>query len=159
MNRREPGSNPSTRGQGQPPGAMIGDGDNGAAARHQDESVPGLVKKLASDLSTLFNQELALAKAEMTSAVSNVGSGISSLAIGGAVLYAGILFLLGGIMLLLAYWVALPIAALIVGAVVAIVGAILLGTGKKKMDADALKPDRTIASVRKDADLARRKAK
>lgn len=156
MNRRERGSTPPTsKGNASP---VIGDGDNGAA-RYDDESVPGLVKKLAFDLSTLFSQELALAKAEMTSAVKDVRSGISSVAIGGGILYAGLLFLLGGVMLLLAYWVILPVAALIVGAVVTIVGAILLQTGKKRMELDSLKPDRTMDSVRKDADLARRKVK
>jgi hypothetical protein len=53
--------------------------------------------------------------------------------------------------------VELPIAALIVGAVVTIIGAILLNSGKKRMQADSLKPERTIDSVKKDADLARRK--
>ncbi|HEX6260945.1 MAG TPA: phage holin family protein [Woeseiaceae bacterium] len=153
MNRREPGSTPNTRAGHSP---VIGDGDNGAT-RYEDESVPGLVRKLASDLSTLFSQELALAKAEMTAAVKDVRGGVSSMAIGGGVLYAGLLFLLGGVMLLLGYWVELPIAALIVGAVVTIIGAILLNSGKKRMEADSLKPERTIDSVKKDADLARRK--
>lgn len=138
------------------PSPVIGDGDNGAK-RYEDESVPGLVRKLASDLSTLFSQELALAKAEMETAVKDVRSGVSSMAIGGGVLYAGLLFLLGGVMLLLGYWVELPIAALIVGAVVTIIGAILLRSGKKRMEADSLIPERTIDSVKKDADLARRK--
>lgn len=138
------------------PSPVIGDGDNGAT-RYEDESVPGLVRKLASDLSTLFSQELALAKAEMETAVKDVRSGVSSMAIGGGVLYAGLLFLLGGVMLLLGYWVELPIAALIVGAVVTIIGAILLRSGKKRMEADSLIPERTIDSVKKDADLARRK--
>ena len=154
MNRRERESTPTTRAGHTSP--LIGDGDKGATS-YEDESVPGLVKRLAVDLSTLFSQELALAKAEMTSAVKEVRSGVSSMAIGGAVLYAGLLFLLGGVMLLLAYWVELPIAALIVGAVVTIVGAILLRSGKKHIEADTLKPERTMDSVKKDADLARRK--
>lgn len=156
MNRRDPGSTTPTRTEH--PSPMIGDGDNGAT-RYGDESVPGLVKKLAFDLSTLFSQELALAKAEMTSAVKDVKSGVSSVAVGSGILYAGFLFLLGGVMLLFAYWVILPVAALIVGAVVSVVGAILLQTGRKKMDVDSLKPERTMDSVRKDADLARRKVK
>ena len=156
MNRREPGSTPPARAGHTSP--AIGGGENGATS-YEDDSVPGLLKKLAFDLSTLFSQELALAKAEMTTAVKDVRSGVSSVAIGGGVLYAGLLFLLGGIMLLLAYWVILPVAALIVGALVTIVGAILLRSGKKRMDTKALKPERTMEAVRKDADLARRKAK
>lgn len=155
MNRRDPGSTPSTRNGHAP---VIGDGDNGAN-RYENESVPGLVKKLAFDLSTLFRQELALAKAEMTSAAKDVRRGISSVAVGGSILYAGVLFLLVGVMLLLANWVSLPVAAFIVGGVVAIVGAILLQAGKSKMNIDTLKPDRTMQAVRKDADMAKRKVK
>jgi len=154
MNRRETGSTPTNRTGHTSP--IIGDGENGAT-RYEDESVPGLVKKLAHDLSTLFSQELSLAKAEMSSTVNDVRTGISSMAIGGAVLYAGLLFLLGGVMLLLTNWMDLTTAAFIVGAVVAIIGAILLSSGKKKMSADSMTPDRTIESVKKDADLARRK--
>jgi hypothetical protein len=154
MNRREPGTTPTTRTEHTRP--LTTEGDNGSAV-YEDHSVPGLLKKLAVDLSTLFSQELALAKAEMVRAVADVRSGVASIAIGGSVLYAGLLFLLGGIMLLLAYWVILPVAALIVGAVVMIIGAIMLRSGKKRMEAESLRPDRTIDSVKKDADLARRK--
>lgn len=176
MNRRDHESTPGKGPEHTRP--LTGDGNGGGSPAHEigvasheragvhdslepqsDQSVPGLVKKLAYELSTLFSQELALAKSEMTRAVHNVSSGVSSMAMGGGVLYAGILFLLGGIMLLLAYWVILPVAALIVGAVVTIVGAIMLRTGKKKMEADSLKPDHTIDSLHKDAELARRKAK
>jgi hypothetical protein len=62
-------------------------------------------------------------------------------------------------MLLLTNWMDLTTAAFVVGAVVTIIGAILLSSGKKKMSADSLIPERTIDSVKKDADLARRKMK
>lgn len=80
------------------------------------------------------------------------------MAMGGGVLYAGILFLLGGVTILLTEWVSLMLATFIVGGVVTIIGAIMLAAGKKKMNADALAPDRTVDSVRKDAEFARRKA-
>jgi hypothetical protein len=153
MNRKEPGSTPATRQEQRPP--LTGNGDQ--VERYEGESVPGLVKKLAMDVSTLFSQEVALAKAEMTSAVSEVRSGLMSVAAGGGVLYAGILFLLGGVMMLLTEWVSLTAAAFIVGGVVTIIGAILLATGKKRMEADSLAPDRTIDAVKKDAEFARRK--
>lgn len=152
MNRQEHPQSPKSPPAARQPGT--GDG-NGAPM--DEESVPGLVRRLTNELSTLFRQELALAKSEMTHAVSDIKTGVSSVAMGGGVLYAGILFLLGGIMLLLAYWVVLPVAALIVGAVVAIVGAIMLRSGTKKMSSDSLTPDRTVESVRKDSDMARRK--
>lgn len=154
MNRQEPGSSPTMRPENGRP-VMTGDGER--AERYEGESVPGLFKKLATDVSTLFSQEISLAKAEMTSAVSDVRSGIASMAAGGGVLYAGILFLLGGVMMLLTEWVSLTAAAFIVGGVVTVIGAIMLTAGKKKMDADAMKPNRTMDSIRKDAEFARRK--
>jgi hypothetical protein len=156
MNRRASGSTPTNRTDHV--SRVVGDGET-RATRYDDDSVPGLVKKLAYDLSRLFNQELALAKAEIKSNMKDVGTGVSSIATGGAVLYAGLLFLLGSVMLLLTNWMDLTAAAFVVGAVVTIIGAILLSAGKKKMSADSLTPDRTINSVKKDADLARRKIK
>lgn len=132
------------------------DGNHGPE-RYEGESVPGLFRKLATDVSTLFSEEVALARAEMKSAVTDVKTGIVSVAAGGAVLYAGIIFLLGGVMMLLTQWVSLTVAAFIVGGVVTLIGAILLASGKKKMQADSLKPDRTMESIREDAEFARRK--
>ncbi len=129
---------------------------NHGPERYETESVPGLFRKLATDITTLFSEEVALARSEMKSAVSDVRSGIMSAAAGGGVMYAGILFLLGGVMMLLTRWVSLMTAAFIVGAVVTVIGAILLSAGKKKMQADSLMPDRTMDSVRKDAEFARR---
>lgn len=152
MNRQEPGSTPTTR----PENGRTMTGDGGPE-RYEGESVPGLFKKLATDVSTLFSQEIALAKSEMTSAVSDVRTGITSMATGGLVTYAGLLFLLGGVMLLLTEWVSLMTAAFIVGAVVTVIGLIMLMAGKSKMSAESMKPDRTVDSLRKDAEFARRK--
>ncbi len=172
MNRQhepgiEPGAGPGVRpgdngrGTSGDGGSTTGDYEAGRQyedRRYEGESVPGLFRKLANDVSTLFRQEIALAKAEMTSTVSDVRTGIASVAMGGAVLYAGILFLLGGVMLLLTEWMSLMWAAFLVGAVVAVIGLIMLASGRKKMSAESLAPDRTMDSLRKDADLARRKA-
>lgn len=153
MNRREHPESPASPEAR--PGPLPGESGNGRT--RETESVPGLVRKLATDLSTLFQQELALAKSEMTHAVAEVKTGVSGVAVGGSILYAGVLFLLGGVMLLLATWVQLWLSALIVGAVVAVIGLVLLQSGRKKMETRSLAPDRTIESVRKDSELARRK--
>lgn len=152
MNRQEPGATPTTRPENERP--MTGDG---GTEHYEGESVPGLFRKLANDVSTLFTQEIALAKAEMTSAVTDIRTGITSVASGGLVLYAGILFLLGGVMMLLTQWVSTMVAAFIVGGVVTVIGAIMLMVGKKKMSADSMKPDRTMDSLRKDTEFAKRK--
>lgn len=154
MNRQEPGSSPTTT---RPENGRGMAGDGGTTERYEGESVPGLFRKLAQDVSTLFTQEAALARTELTSALTDVRSGITSMATGGAVLHAGILFLLGGVMLLLSQWIELVWSAFIVGGIVTLIGVIMLASGRKKMSADSMKPDRTVDSLKKDADLARRK--
>lgn len=158
MNRQEPGTSPTTRPEN---GRNIpGDGGQRFEAepeRYEGESIPGLFRKLGADVSTLFRQEVALARSEMTDAVTDVRSGITSIATGGAVTYAGILFLLGGVMLLLTEWMSLMAAAFTVGGVVTVIGLIMLMAGKKKMSAESMKPDRTVDSLKRDAEFARRK--
>jgi hypothetical protein len=120
-------------------------------------SVTTLLRTLAGDAGTLARKELALARSEITAAVSDVKTGIISTVSGGAVLYAGLLFLLlaatFGLATVMQGW----LAALIVGAVVTIIGAILLMTGKKKMQADNFRPDRTVDSLRKDREMIDRR--
>lgn len=125
-------------------------------AMRDDQRVVGLVRRLAEDVTTLFTKELALLKVETTSAIKDTRSGISSMAIGGAVLYAGLLFLLTSAMLALALVMDAWLAALIVGGVVAIIGAIMLASGKKKLEPAAFKPEHTAASMDKDREMIKR---
>lgn len=120
-------------------------------------SVTTLLRTLAGDAGTLARKELALARSEITAAVSDVKTGIISTATGGAVLYAGLLFLLLAATFGLATVMQAWLAALIVGAVVTIIGGILLMTGKKKMQAENFRPDRTAESLRKDREMIDRR--
>lgn len=121
-----------------------------------DARVFTLVRRLADEVSTLFTKELALLKVETTNAIRDTQAGITSMAAGGAVLYAGFLFLLVSAFLALSLVVEGWLAALIVGAVVSIIGAIMLASGKKKLEASSLKPEHTQAAMQKDREMIKR---
>ncbi len=121
-----------------------------------DTRVFTLVRRLADEITTLFTKELALLKVETTEAIRETRTGITSMAAGGAVLYAGFLFLLGAAFLGLSLVVDSWLAALIVGGVVAIIGAIMLSSGKKKLEASSFKPEHTQAALQKDREMIKR---
>lgn len=124
-------------------------------AAREAESVPGLLRRLADEVSTLFAQELALLKSETTSAMHDVRSGIMSVATGGAITFLGAIFLLLAAVYGLSNVVEPWLAALIVGGVVTLIGLIMLLTGKKKVEPAAFRPRHTEASLRKDANMVR----
>jgi hypothetical protein len=119
--------------------------------------VTSLLRSLAGDAATLTRKEVALARSEVARAISDLKTGIVSAATGGSVLYAGFLFLLLSATLGLATVMEGWLAALIVGAVVAVIGMILVGTGKKKLEAENFRPDRTVDAMRKDQDMIQRR--
>ena len=59
--------------------------------------IASLLRDLRDDTSTLLQQELALAKAEMSEKVSRMASNALQFAIGGFVLYAGVIIILFGL--------------------------------------------------------------
>jgi hypothetical protein len=85
------------------------------------------------------------------------------LAAGALVLYAGFLVLLAaatmGLAQVLPEEMAPWLAPLIIGVVVAAAGVVLLMIGRNKIKARSLAPERTLHSLRRDADLAREHAR
>ena len=122
---------------------------------HADEvketSVGELIGNISNDLSTLFRQEVELAKAEVKQEASKAGKAAGML---GAAGYAGhltvvllsfaLVFALGNVM---DYgW-----AALIVGAIWGIVAAVLFVNGRKKLKTVDPVPHRTVDTIKEDA--------
>ena len=126
------------------------------AAPARDVSVPGLIKSLADDVTHLFAQEIALAKTEVASAVKDIKAGVLSLAVGLGVLFAGFIVLLGAAVAGLSLFMETWLAGLIVGGVVALIGLVLLLKAKKSLNPDAMVPNRTINSLKRDEAMVRR---
>lgn len=119
----------------------------------EERPLRDLVAQLSRDGSLLIQQEVALAKAELSEAGEKLKRGVSSAATGGVVLHAGLLTLIAAAVLLLSQVVAGWLAAAIVGALVSIVGAVLLARGKKNLGQAELLPKKAIESVERDVEM------
>ena len=136
--------------------------DTSAARMPEDQrSLIGLFSDLWRETSRLIHAEVELASVEISEKVSDLGTGLVAILIGGAVLFAGFLVLLlaavAGVYLLLQAQTehALWAAPAIVGAAVVIAGAIAIAKGRSEFKAANLKPERTLKSLQRDAQLVR----
>ena len=136
--------------------------DTSAGRMPEDRrSLIGLFSDLWRETSRLIHAEVELASVEISEKVSDLGSGLVAMLIGGAVLFAGFLVLLfaaaAAIYLLLQAQTehALWAAPAIVGAAVVIAGAIAIAKGRSEFKAANLKPERTLKSLQRDAQLVR----
>ncbi len=125
----------------------------------QHRSIPHLLRELRDESTTLFRQEVALARTELNENVSRMGTHLAHLAVGGFVAYAGTIVLLIGIAHLLdtvlvklgldpalTVWLA-PTA---VGLAVALVGWVMFSKAKHALTKDDIAPRQTLASLHAD---------
>jgi hypothetical protein len=126
---------------------------SGSAPR--DESIGNLIGQVAGDVSTLFRQEVALAKAELKEEAVKVGKAGGMLAGAGfagymvaVLLSLAVVFALGAVMPL--GW-----AALIVAVIWAIIGGVLYAVGRKRMKNVDPVPRQTVETLREDAQWVR----
>ena len=120
-----------------------------------DESIGHLIGEVAGDVSKLFRQEVALARAELKEEASKAAKAGGMLAGAGfagymvaVLLSLALVFALGAVMPL--GW-----AALIVAVVWAVAGGVLYAAGRKRMtDVDPV-PRQTVETLREDAQWVR----
>jgi hypothetical protein len=110
-----------------------------------------LFSDLATEMSNLVRQEVALAKLEISQKAKHVGKNVGYLAIGGAVAYAALLAIIAAVIMLLGR--ALPdwAAALIVGAVVGGIAWLLIGKAMMALQQTDLTPRETVETLKEDA--------
>jgi Putative Actinobacterial Holin-X, holin superfamily III len=117
-----------------------------------ETSVGELIGNISNDLSTLFRQEVELAKAEVKAEASKAGKAAGML---GAAAFAGYL-----VVVLLSFALVFALsnvmdagwAALIVAVIWAIIGGVLYANGRKKLkDVDPV-PHRTVDTIKEDAE-------
>ncbi|VTU38495.1 hypothetical protein H6CHR_05234 [Variovorax sp. PBL-H6] len=123
------------------------------------ESVSGLVSELWRHSTTLVQEEVELAKAEMSEKTTHAAVSIGAIAIGGAVLFAGFIVLLqaavNALAPLLPPDIAGWLAPAIVGLVVIVIGFIMVSGGIKALDMKKLAPRRTMDSLRRDTNMVK----
>jgi hypothetical protein len=125
----------------------------------ESRSLIALFSDLWRETSTLVHKEAELAKAEMSDKVSQVSTGLAELAIGGLIVFAGFIVLLialsNGLAHILPEDMADWLAPLIVGTVVMVFGFIALMRGKSNVKPDSMAPERTMESLRRDAQMVK----
>jgi Flp pilus assembly protein TadB len=120
-----------------------------------EASVGSLVTEVTRDLTTLFRQELELAKAEIKEEVGKAGKGAGLLGGAGFAGYLVLLFLSLALMFGLWAWMPLGWAALIVAVLWGIVAAVLYARGRRSLREVSPKPERTIETMKEDVEWAK----
>lgn len=120
-------------------------------------SLGDLLAGLTNDLSTLFRQEIQLARAETTEKLSQMTQSVVWIAAGGLMAYAGFIGVLIAVIVGLAAFIPLWLSALIVGVIVIGVGAILIQSGRSQLKQLSVVPEKTIESIQEDAALVKEK--
>lgn len=133
--------------------------------RDEQRSLGQILKELSSETSTLLRQEVDLAKTEMSEKASRLGSNLGSVAVGGAVAFAGALVLLyavvAGLTSLFDQFmdleVAVWLAPLLVGIVLAAVGYGLIKKALETLKQESLTPRRTTESLQENKEWLKSK--
>lgn len=132
-----------------------------------DRSLGDLLKELTSEIRDLFRKEIALARTETAEKASRFGSNAAAVAMGGAVVLVGGLVLMEAIVrgltalfaqfmpLELAVW----IAPLLVGGVLAIVGYSLMKKALSRFKTESLIPEKTKETLQENAQWLKAKMK
>jgi uncharacterized membrane protein YqjE len=120
-----------------------------------DRSLGQIVSDVSSDLSTLFRQELELAKTELKQEITKAGKGAGMLGGAGFAGYFVLLFLSFALMLLLDRWMAASLAALIVAVLWGIAAAALAMVGRKKLQEANPQLPKTQQTLKEDAQWAK----
>lgn len=126
-----------------------------AGAAATDASIGTLLRELAHEVPSLLTKEVALAKSEMRENMQQAKEATAAIATGGAVALSGLVILLMAVVYALSNVMAPWLAAMLVGAGALLIGFAMVSAGKKKMDAKAMTPDRTVDSLRKDKNAIR----
>jgi hypothetical protein len=125
-----------------------------------DRSLKDLLADLTDSITTLFRQEIQLARAETSEKISQVGVAIGSIAGGAILALAALIVLLQALVIGIAEaGVPAGWASLIVGVVVAVIAYVLIHKGTSDLKASNLTPDRTMSSLKRDAQVVKEQAR
>jgi uncharacterized membrane protein YqjE len=127
------------------------------SATDSNASLGRLFRDLADDLSTLTRKELELARTETMEKVSHASKAVISMAAGGFLAYAGLLVLLAAAVMVIATWVPYWLSAVIVGGVVLIIGVILLQSGRSALQKTNITPEKTVDTMKENAQWVKEK--
>jgi hypothetical protein len=110
-----------------------------------------LFSDLATEMSNLVRQEVALAKVEVGQKAKYVGRNVGYLVVGGAVAYAALLAIIAALIMLLDNVMPSWGASLLVGVLVAGVGWLLIGKALSALQQADMTPRQTVETLKEDA--------
>jgi hypothetical protein len=116
-----------------------------------ETSIGDLIGNISNDLSTLFRQEVELAKAEVKQEASKAGKAAGILGAAGFAGYMTLVLLSFALVFALANVMDGGWAALIVAVIWGIAGAVLYANGRKKLKTVDPVPHRTVDTIKEDA--------
>lgn len=134
-------------------------------AVQEERSIGQLLKELRDETTTLLRQEVDLAKTEMSEKASRFGTNVGALAMGGAVLFLGALALLAAVIYgltslldqFMSVGVAIWLAPLLVGLVLAGIGYSLTKKALDTLRQESLTPQKTTQSLQENKEWLKSK--
>jgi uncharacterized BrkB/YihY/UPF0761 family membrane protein len=117
----------------------------------ENKPLGDLFSDLATEMSNLVRQEVALARVELSQKAKHIGKNVGYLVVGGAVAYAAALAIIAAIIMLLARYMPDWGAALLVGIIVAGVGWLLIGKALSALQQTEMTPRQTVETLKEDA--------
>jgi membrane protein len=125
-----------------------------------DRTLGEMFAELSREFRTLVQQEIRLAKTELTEKTSKIVKSAALVVVGGLVAYGGLLAIVAAVVLgLVALGVPGALSALLGGVVVAAVGYLLVRSGIRTLRMQELKPTQTIETLKEDAQWLRTQTK
>ena len=127
-----------------------------SAVPHDDNrSIGQLFSDLVSETRTLVQQEVALAKTELSEKASWAGKNAGLAAAGGVILLLGALPIIAGIVIALGHQIGYATSSFIVGVLFLIVGAVLVMKAMKAFKEQPLAPKQTTAQLKETKEWAK----
>jgi hypothetical protein len=115
-----------------------------------------LVTDLVNQMAELVRTEARLLRAEMQEKMHKAGNGMMEIAAGAVLLLGALLVLLQALVVALAnLGLGAGWASLLVGLIVAAIGYMLVRRGTTNMSPSELAPEKSMAQVRRDIDVAK----
>jgi hypothetical protein len=128
---------------------------------NKDERTLGeMFAELSRETRTLIQQELQLAKTELTEKAFKMGKGAAFIVGGGLIAYAGLLAIVAAlILILIALGLPPSAAAFLGGLLVAGIGYLLIRPGLTAVKPQELTPRKTVETLKEDAQWLKAQAK
>ena len=121
----------------------------------EERSVGQLFSELANETTRLVRQEVQLAKIELGQKATHIGKQVAFVVVGGAIAYAGLLAVVAALVLILGKFMAVWLAALLIGLAIIGVGYLLMQQHLRALKNADLTPKATVETLKQDAKWAR----